>query len=147
MRDRASGVSQKCEKIQKYDAVRSRFRRTPASNDINRGAKIWEKSMKNKNLAIMSVDELWNLHEEVRTILSSKIDAERQELERRLVRLNGRAEHKPKPRRPYPKVQPKYCNPERPFETWSGRGKQPRWVSAQLRSGKKVDDLLISRAH
>ena len=104
--------------------------------------------MKNKNFAMMPIDELWSLREEVATILSKKLDGEKRELERRLVLLNRRAEDKPKARRrPYPKVHPKYRNPERPSETWSGRGKQPHWVGAQLRSGKKVDDLLIARAH
>jgi DNA-binding protein H-NS len=101
--------------------------------------------VKKNYLATMSVDELWSLRGEIRSVLSSKMDAEKRELERRLVQLTGRAENKPKARRPYPKVRPKYRNPERPFETWSGRGKQPRWVSAQLGSGKKVDELLISR--
>ena len=103
--------------------------------------------MKNKNLAILSVDELWRLHGEIEKILSSKMEAEKQKLEDRLVQLNGRTELKARTRRPYPKVRPKYRNPERPFETWSGRGKQPHWVGAQLRSGKKVDELLISRTH
>ena len=103
--------------------------------------------MKNKELAMMSVDELWSLHEEVRTILSTKLDGEKRELERRMALLNGRNENRPKARRPYPKVHPKYRNPERPSETWSGRGKQPHWVGAQLRSGKKVDEFLIARTH
>ncbi|MCK1655290.1 H-NS histone family protein [Bradyrhizobium sp. 149] len=38
--------------------------------------------------------------------------------------------------RAYPRVLPKYQNPDRPSETWAGRGKQPRWVTAQLKSGK-----------
>ena len=46
-------------------------------------------------------------------------------------------------RRPYPKVLSKYRNPKNPAETWSGRGKQPRWLKAQLRSGKKANDFLI----
>jgi DNA-binding protein H-NS len=96
---------------------------------------------------MMSVDELWSLHEEICPILSGKLDAEKQELERRLARLSGRVERQEKARRPYPKVHPKYRNPESPTETWSGRGKQPHWVQTQLRSGKKVDDLLISRMH
>jgi DNA-binding protein H-NS len=75
------------------------------------------------------------------------LDAGKHELERRLAQLNGRIEHKQEARRPYPKVHPKYRNPERPSETWSGRGKQPHWVGAQLRTGKKIDDLLISQAH
>ena len=52
--------------------------------------------MNNKNLAMMSVDQLWSLHEQVCAILSTKLSDEKRELERRLVLLNGRAEDKPK---------------------------------------------------
>jgi DNA-binding protein H-NS len=103
--------------------------------------------VKNRNLANMSANDLWRLREEVRTILSTKLGAEKLKLERRLARLNGGTEHKQESRRPYPKVYPKYRNPERPSETWSGRGKQPHWVGAQLRSGMRVDDLLISQTY
>lgn len=103
--------------------------------------------MKNNDLAMMTTAALWSLREELDAILATKLDAEKQELERRLARLNGRVEQRQKARRPYPKVPPKYRNPERPSETWSGRGKQPRWVGAHLRSGMKVDDLLIVRMH
>ena len=102
--------------------------------------------MKHRDLTMMSVDELWSLLEETRAILSAKLDAEKDQLERRLALLNGGVQYKERARRPYPKVQPKYRNPERASETWSGRGKQPLWVVAHLRSGKKVDDLLISGA-
>ena len=44
-------------------------------------------------------------------------------------------------RRYYPPVFPKFRNPDDPSETWAGRGKQPRWLAEQLRSGKKLDDL------
>lgn len=40
------------------------------------------------------------------------------------------------------KVPPKYRNPAG-TETWSGRGKRPRWFVAALKSGKKEKDLLI----
>jgi DNA-binding protein H-NS len=103
--------------------------------------------VKREDLATKSVDELWTLHEEIRAILSTKLDAQKRELERRLARLQGITENKPNARRPYPKVHPKYRNPERPSETWSGRGKQPHWVGAQLRSGKKFDELLIAQTH
>ena len=103
--------------------------------------------MKDQDLATMSIDQLWTLHEEICAILSTKIEAEKQDLDRRLARLQGRIENKPSARRPYPKVRPKYRNPERPSETWSGRGKQPRWVGAQLRSGKNFDELLIAQTH
>jgi DNA-binding protein H-NS len=100
--------------------------------------------LKKQDLAILTADELWDLHEEICAILSTKLDAEKRLLERRLAQLSG---HHDKQRRPYPRVLPKYRNPERPFETWSGRGKQPRWVIAQLSLGKKTDDLLVSRPH
>lgn len=103
--------------------------------------------MKNKDLTTASIDDLWSLHEKIRRILSRKMEAEKQGLERSLALLDGRIGHKQEKRRPYPKVHPKYRNPERPSETWSGRGKQPRWVRTQLRLGKKVDDLLIARTH
>lgn len=103
--------------------------------------------MKNKTLVSMSADELWSLREELRSILSTKLISEKQELERRLARVQRSIRHEEKVRRPYPKVHPKYRNPERTSETWSGRGKQPHWVEVQLRSGMKVDDLLIPGTH
>lgn len=41
------------------------------------------------------------------------------------------------------KVKPKFRNPADPMQTWSGRGKRPRWFHAALASGKKEKDLLI----
>jgi DNA-binding protein H-NS len=49
-------------------------------------------------------------------------------------------------RRPYPVVVPKYRNPEQPSETWAGRGKTPRWLAAQLKSGRRIDDFRIRHA-
>ena len=45
-----------------------------------------------------------------------------------------------KPRR---KAAPKYRNPANHGDTWSGRGKRPRWFNAALTAGKKEKDLLI----
>ena len=41
------------------------------------------------------------------------------------------------------KVKPKYRNPADTSQTWTGRGKRPRWYSAALAAGKKEKDLLI----
>ena len=40
-------------------------------------------------------------------------------------------------------VAAKYRNPADPAQTWSGRGKRPRWFNAALAAGKKEKDLLI----
>lgn len=41
------------------------------------------------------------------------------------------------------KVAPKYRNPANATETWSGRGKHPRWMAALIAGGKKAEDFLI----
>jgi DNA-binding protein H-NS len=41
------------------------------------------------------------------------------------------------------KIAPKYRNPADPSQTWSGRGRQPRWFKAALRKGKTERSLLI----
>lgn len=43
------------------------------------------------------------------------------------------------------KVAPKYRNPANPKETWTGRGKQPRWLAEQVKKGKKVEEFLIKK--
>ena len=37
----------------------------------------------------------------------------------------------------------KYRNPANPSDTWSGRGRQPRWFAAALASSADANDLLI----
>ncbi len=104
------------------------------------------------DLEAMDFEELWLLHERLTRILSEKITAEKLELEKRLAQLNPRqrvsevhgAARGKRRRRKYPKVLPKYSNPQAPTETWSGRGKQPRWVVAALRSGHKLEEFRIT---
>ena len=98
--------------------------------------------MKRSDFESMSTDELWMLHEEITAELTAKIHAEKKALENRLRLLVGDDVRKPE-RRPYPIVLPKFRNPAEPSQTWSGRGRQPRWLTAQLRSGKRIDDFRI----
>ena len=48
-----------------------------------------------------------------------------------------------KARRVKTTVAPKYRNPANPEQTWSGRGKRPRWFNDALKAGKKEKDLAI----
>ena len=41
------------------------------------------------------------------------------------------------------KVPPKYRNPSNPAETWTGRGKQPRWLAGYVAQGRDVAEFLI----
>lgn len=40
-------------------------------------------------------------------------------------------------------VEPRYRNKNNPADTWTGRGKQPRWLVAELEKGAKLEDFLI----
>ena len=122
--------------------------------------------MNRNDFKSMSTDELWALHEEIATRLAAALTAEKSVLENRLRRLQRGIEtphatqnakssdakssdakssdaKSSTERRPYPSVVPKYRNPERPSETWAGRGKMPRWLAAQLKSGRRIDDFRI----
>lgn len=59
-----------------------------------------------------------------------------------LEELVARAQKKPiaKTRKPVP---PRYRNPHNSQETWTGRGKQPRWLAAQIAAGAQLEDFLI----
>ena len=41
------------------------------------------------------------------------------------------------------KVAAKYANPDNPSETWSGRGRKPRWLAARLKAGDRIDKFFI----
>jgi DNA-binding protein H-NS len=107
------------------------------------------------NLDAMSVDEMWRLHERIIEILSERLTTEKRELETRLAKLRRDQElprlksegaaTEPRPeRRKLPAVSPKYRNPDQPSETWSGRGKRPRWLTAALTAGRTIDEFMIS---
>jgi len=94
----------------------------------------------------MSTAELWAIHEEIASRLAVALLAEKRVLENRLKQLKGGVDERetaPSGRRPYPAVVPKFRNPDRPYETWAGRGKTPRWLAAKLKSGERIDDFRI----
>lgn len=41
------------------------------------------------------------------------------------------------------KVAVKYMNPDNRSDTWTGRGRQPRWLVAKLQKGAKLDDFAL----
>jgi DNA-binding protein H-NS len=106
--------------------------------------------MEKLDFETMALDDLWSLHEQICVVLSRRISAEKRQLENRLAQLNrGKIAQssvlieRESARRHYPKVFPKYQNPEVPSETWSGRGKQPRWLVLALKAGGTIEDFKI----
>lgn len=97
----------------------------------------------------MGLKELKELQTQVSKAITSFEDRKKKEalaeLEERarahgysLAELTGTA-----PTRKRSPVAPKYANPANKSETWSGRGRKPRWFEAALKSGKSTKDLSI----
>jgi DNA-binding protein H-NS len=101
------------------------------------------------NLKSMSLDRLANLRGQVEAALVAKVADQRRALESELSKISrfqvggartksGRGGLKGS------SVSPKYRNPENATETWAGRGLKPRWLTAALKSGKKLEDFAIA---
>jgi DNA-binding protein H-NS len=101
-------------------------------------------------LKTMPIAKLQNLKSQVEAAISAKVTERRRELELELSKLagfdgRGKATKFGRGGRMGP-VAPKYRNPENPAETWAGRGLKPRWLTAAIKGGKKLDDFLIPGA-
>lgn len=105
------------------------------------------------NLKSMGVDALLSL----RADIDKKLGEKRTELEKQLSRLglestvgghsrNGRRRGKSGRRSAMKgrKVAPKYRGPA--GDTWAGRGAQPRWLTALIKQGRKIDDFAINKS-
>src|SRR6516162_6055478 len=97
-------------------------------------------------LKSMPLDKLVDLRNRIDATLASKVAAQRRALQSELSKL-GRVQSNASRRivaRLGGVVAPKYRNPDNPAETWAGRGLKPRWMTAAMRRGGKLEDFLIS---
>lgn len=101
------------------------------------------------NLETLSLKELKDLQSQVARAIAGYEDRRKREalaeLEEKakamgflLAELTGAA----KTRKRSPSV-PKYANPTDKSDTWSGRGRKPRWFSEALAKGKKPESMAI----
>ena len=103
------------------------------------------------NLDALSLKELKDLGVQVAKAIASFEDRKKKqalaELEDKaremgfsLAELTGTVVVKTRKRSP---AVPKYANPADKSDTWSGRGRKPRWFEAALKAGKSPEDLSI----
>ena len=98
------------------------------------------------NLKSMSLDRLMSLRDKIDTVLKTKVLDERRTLQSELAKLT-RLDHRPSAKlgtRRGGTVAPKYRNPDNPSETWAGRGLRPRWLTAAMKTGKKLEYFAIA---
>jgi len=102
------------------------------------------------DLTNMTLDELKKLHKEVgreidgyeaRQIAIARADLEKRAKEygltlKQIVGASGVSIPKP------PAVI-RYQNPDNPSETWAGRGRKPKWLTAKLDAGRTMEDFAV----
>ena len=105
------------------------------------------------NLSDLSLKELKELHGQVSKAIATYEDRKKWEA---LVELEDTAKRlgfslqeltgaTPAAARKRTSAPPKYANPGNPDNTWTGRGRKPKWMEAALRAGKSLDELLIEQ--
>jgi len=97
----------------------------------------------------MSYAELADMEREIARLKVGKQSAERDALRERLADMAKQhgfeiRELFGKGRKGKGSVAPKYRDPKSPENTWTGRGRPPRWLAAATKGGKaKREDFLI----
>src|SRR5690606_19766555 len=107
--------------------------------------------MANVNLDRMSLKELIDLDAKVEKAIANARERERSDVKQKIEAIaqnagfsvselfGGRAPAGGKGRQ----VAAKYVNPENRSETWTGRGRKPRWLTAKLEKGAKLEDFAV----
>jgi DNA-binding protein H-NS len=95
------------------------------------------------NLKSMSLDKLVHLRNRVEAALGTRVAQERRMIESKLGKLTRAGEGRGRGLAGG-KIPPKYRNPDNPSETWAGRGLKPRWLTAALKAGKKMERFAIA---
>ena len=105
------------------------------------------------DISNLSVEELKKLQIEAEVLIASKKDqaiedaytqilaiAENLGLSIEQILEFGTSKRKKTTRK---SVEPRYRSKANPEDTWTGRGKQPRWLVAELVKGAKLESFLI----
>ena len=105
------------------------------------------------DISNLSVEELKRLQVEAEALIASKKDQAVEDAYQQILNIAdnvglsieqilefGASKRKKSTRK---SVEPRYRSKKNSADTWTGRGKQPRWLVAELESGAKLEDFLI----
>ncbi|GAA5186513.1 H-NS histone family protein [Acinetobacter kookii] len=105
------------------------------------------------DISNLSVEELKRLQVEAEALIASKKDQAVEDAYQQILDIAdnvglsieqilefGASKRKKSTRK---SVEPRYRSKKNSADTWTGRGKQPRWLVAELESGAKLEDFLI----
>jgi DNA-binding protein H-NS len=105
------------------------------------------------DISNLSVEELKKLQLEAEVLIASKKDQAVEDAYNQIIAISenvglsidqileyGLSKRKKTTRKA---VEPRYRSKSNPEDTWTGRGKKPRWLAAELEKGSVLDDFLI----
>jgi DNA-binding protein H-NS len=100
--------------------------------------------MAKQRLASLSVDALLKLRDDIGAVLRRRSDELQSQLSRLGDTIVGRARKGRGSALKGRKAAIKYR--DKSGNAWSGRGAQPRWMTAAIKEGAKRDDFLVDRS-
>jgi DNA-binding protein H-NS len=94
----------------------------------------------------MPTGKLESLRAEVEAMIATKVAARREELQSQLSELLENSGSGKGTRRGRGKARSvaKYRNPKNADEVWSGRGRMPLWLGAEIKAGKDREEFLVA---
>jgi DNA-binding protein H-NS len=102
------------------------------------------------NVDKLPLKELLDLETRVKKAIVVARDRERNEVRQEMMALAAKRGlsisevfNAPRAVKADGKVPVKYRNPENSTETWTGRGRQPKWLAAALKKGAKLEDFAL----
>ena len=109
-----------------------------------------ESNMRAIRLEKMSLKDLMDLEKKIKSAISVTKERERSKVRARIEELAARSgfsmDELFNARRHGARnklVVPKYMNPENASETWSGRGRKPKWLVSKLKRGAKIEQFAL----
>jgi DNA-binding protein H-NS len=104
---------------------------------------------KKSSLTTLSNEALCKLRDEIVVILNSRAEDLRREIDRltggTVAHVAGADSGADGPNTRGKKAAPKYRGPD--GVTWAGRGHKPRWLTAEMNKGKKIEEFRIAEGN
>lgn len=104
------------------------------------------------NIDRLNLEQLLELEQEVDDLLAQRRADALEELRQKLQEMAAESGfeldeligvRRGRPAKKTSKVAPKYRHPKDNSLTWAGRGRQPKWLVAELEKGRKLESFLI----
>lgn len=115
-----------------------------------------EDNVKHIDLSDLSLTDLIGLQNALPAIIEQAKQTEKATLRQKMEALaaesgfelsevlNDEPKTKKKKRKQIGFVKAKYINPDNTEQTWSGRGRKPKWAASYIKNGGKLEELLIN---